>query len=191
MNKFLFIACIGAFVIILIFGPIIFGVDDQSSKVPNTDLVDEGSSKSNRSGHSLSFEIILMVIFVLFSGLVGYFVGTIKSFREEKQRAYAEILPPIVQMAYNPSKADEGEFNKALIKLWLYANKTVAKKMDSALSILHNPSRGNRTEVLQEIVVKMREDIQVLPWQKLKPKEVNHLYTRIVRQDRETKNEKN
>ena len=108
MNKFLFIACIGAFVIILISGPIVFGVDDQSSKVHNADLVDEGASKANRSGHSLGFEIILMVIFVLFSGLVGYFVGT---FREEKQRAYAEILSPILQMAYNPSKADEGEFS--------------------------------------------------------------------------------
>ena len=78
-----------------------------------------------------------------------------------------------------------------MIKLWLYANKTVAKKMDNALFILHNPSRGNLTEALQEVVAKMREDIQVLPWQKVKPREVNHLYTRIVRRDRETKNEKN
>lgn len=191
MNKFLFIACIGTFVLILISGPMVFGVDDQSSKVPNADLVDEGASKGNHSGSSFAFEIMLIVLFVLFSGVVGYVVGTLKSFREEKQRAYAEILPPILQMAYHPSKADEREFSKALSKLWLYANKKVTKKMDDALYILHDHSRGDLPTALQEVVAEMRKDIQILPWQKVKPEDVNHLYTRIVRSVKDTKNEDN
>ncbi|MBM4278536.1 MAG: hypothetical protein FJ130_11760 [Deltaproteobacteria bacterium] len=47
--------------------------------------------------------IIIGMLSILFSGIVGYLVGSVKSFREEKQRAYGELLPPIVRMAYNPT----------------------------------------------------------------------------------------
>jgi len=133
---------------------------------------------------------MISLFFIIFSGIVGYVVGALKSFREAKQKAYEEILPPILQMAYNPSKADEGEFGKALCKLWLYANKKIAKKMDNALYILHDRSRGDLPKTLQEVVADMRKDIQVMPWQKVKPEDVHHLYTQIVKV-KDTKNENN
>lgn len=118
------------------------------------------------------------------TGVIGYIIGTIKSFREEKQKAYGEILPPILKMAYHPQdNIDEKEFSKALSKLWLYGSKRVTKKMEDALEIMHDPNKGDITKALQEAVVEMRKDIQIWPWQKLKPKDVNHLYTRIAKGD--------
>lgn len=122
------------------------------------------------------------------SALAGYFLGALKAFREEKQRAYGELLPPILKMAYDPQPSDESEFNKALMQLWLYGSKKVTRKMDSAVSILHHPEKGGRdnvTKAFQEAIVEMRADIQFwsryLPWKRMKPEEVNHLYTKIVR----------
>jgi len=51
--------------------------------------------------------------------------------------------------------------------------------MDRAVSILHDPRRGNRTEALQEAIVAMRRDIQISPRQKLDPDEVAHLYSQL------------
>ena len=118
---------------------------------------------------------------VLFSALVGYWAGTAKSFREQKQKAYAEILPPIIKMAYDPQPSDATEFSRALMKLWLYGSKKVTREMECAVSILHHPERGSVTKAFQEAIVEMRADIQFWPWQKIKPEEVNHLYTSIVR----------
>lgn len=112
-------------------------------------------------------------------GVRGYFVGVAKTFREEKQKAYEEILPVVLKVAYNPEQKDEEGFGKALSKLWLYGSKEVANKMDEAVSILHDPKRGNITEALQEAVAEMRRDIQILPWQKIEPKKVKHLYSKI------------
>ena len=120
--------------------------------------------------------------FLIISGIIGYVVGTVKSFREEKQKAYGEILPPILKMVYHPQdETDEKEFGRALSKLWLYGNKKVTKKMDRAVSILHNHSRGNIGEALQEAVVEMRKDIQIWSWQMLETNDVKHLYTRIMK----------
>jgi hypothetical protein len=81
------------------------------------------------------------LFFIIFSGILGYFVGAIKSFREEKQKAYGEIIPPILKMAYNPQDTiDEKEYSRALSKLWLYGSKKVTQKMEKALEIMHNPS---------------------------------------------------
>lgn len=121
------------------------------------------------------------LLLTLFSALVGYFLGTLESFREEKQRAYGELLPPIIKMAYDPQFSDEADFSMALSKLWLYGSKKVTRKMEHALSILHHPDRGNISKAFQEVIVEMRADIQILPWQKIEPEEVNHLYTKIVR----------
>lgn len=119
---------------------------------------------------------------IILSGIIGFIVGTLKSFREEKQKAYGDIIPPILKMAYNPrDEVDEKEYSKALAKLWLYGSKRVTQKMEHALAVLHNPSkRGEVTGALQEAVVEMRRDIQLFPWQKLKPTDVGHLYTRIA-----------
>lgn len=122
----------------------------------------------------------IIVLPILFSGLVGYLIGAVKSFRDEKQKAYGELLPPIVRMAYNPSLDDEKDFNKALNKLWLYANREVAFKVDKIASILVDPTRGNKAEAIQQAIVAMRKDIHhKWPFSKIKPDEVNHLYMRI------------
>jgi hypothetical protein len=135
------------------------------------------AADSGKSQENVLWSIVLIVL----SGIIGYFVGAIKSFREEKQKAYGEIIPPILKMAYNPQDMkDEQDYSKALGKLWLYGSKGVAQKMEAALKIMHDPSKGNVTKALQEAVVEMRKDIQLWPWQKLKPEDVNHLYTRII-----------
>ena len=121
------------------------------------------------------------IFLVLISGFIGWAVGYVKSFRDEKQKAYGEILPPILKMVYNPeSSVDEKEFSKALSKLWIYGSKKVTQKMENALLIMHDPCRGDVTSALQETVVEMRKDIQIWPWQYLEPKDVNHLYTRVA-----------
>ena len=121
------------------------------------------------------------LFFIVLSGVLGYIVGAIKSFREEKQKAYGEIIPPILKMAYNPQDTvDEKEYSKALSKLWLHGSKRVTEKMETALEIMHNPSKGDVTRALQEAVIEMRNDIQLSSLQRLRPDAVNHLYTRIA-----------
>lgn len=116
------------------------------------------------------------LFFIIFSGIVGYIVGAIKSFREEKQKAYGEIIPPILKMAYNPQDSmDEKEYSKALSKLWLYGNKSVAQKMERALEIMHDHSKGDVTKALQEAIIEMRKDVQLFSYQNLRPEDVNHL----------------
>ena len=117
---------------------------------------------------------------ILFSAVVGYLFGAVKSFRDEKQKAYSEILPPVVKMIYNPTEDDEKEFNKALAKLWLYANREVAFKVDKVASILVVPNRGNITEAIQDAIAAMRKDIHhKWPLSRIRPDEVKHLYMRI------------
>ena len=119
----------------------------------------------------------------IITALAGYWIGSLKYFAEEKQKAYTDLLPPIVKFAYDRKEGDEIEFHRALMKLWLYASKPVAIKMEKALSIIHDG--GDATPALQETIVEMRKDIQRLPlfpiwpWQKLEPKDINHLYTII------------
>jgi hypothetical protein len=83
-------------------------------------------------------------------------------------------------VAYHPEAEDEGEFNKALGKLWLYGSRSVALKMDYAISIMIKGSRGNITTALQEAVVEMRKDIQLPYVRRVKPQEVKHIYSRIA-----------
>lgn len=122
----------------------------------------------------------IIVLPIFFSGLLGYLTGAVKAFRDEKQKAYGELLPSIVRMAYNPSPDDEKDFNKALNKLWLYANREVAFKVDKVASILVDHRRGNIAEAIQQAIVAMRKDIHhKWPFSKIRPDEVNHLYMRI------------
>lgn len=116
---------------------------------------------------------------VIFSAIVGYLFATVKSFREEKQRAYSELLPSIVKMIYDPGSSKEAEFSNSLMKLWLYGSKRAAQQMEIALSLFHNPDKGDVTQALQKAIVEMRKDIQVWPWQRMKPNEVGHLYTKV------------
>ncbi len=156
------------FICFLILFSIFFVQDSSASSSPN-----EGGT------------FISTILFILVSGLAGYVVGTAKAFREEKQRVYGEIIPPILKMAYHPETSeDEKEFSKALSKLWLYGSKDAARKMNRAVSILHDPQKGDITKAFQEAIAEMRKDIQLLPWKKLDASEVNHFYTRIIGKDK-------
>lgn len=42
-------------------------------------------------GDDLFWKIMLIVVSVLLTGIIGYFIGTIKFFREEKHKAYGEM----------------------------------------------------------------------------------------------------
>ncbi|OGP73162.1 MAG: hypothetical protein A2V86_14780 [Deltaproteobacteria bacterium RBG_16_49_23] len=118
---------------------------------------------------------------VFFTALVSYAFGRAKTFLEAKQRAYVEILPIILKVAYTGKTEDQEEFNKAVAKLWIYGNRKVAKKADRVLSILVKPTRGDLTRALQEVIVEMRKDVQfIFIWQRLKPEEVNHIFMRIT-----------
>lgn len=119
------------------------------------------------------------IIGILIAAMAGYIVGSFKAFREAKQKAYQELLPPILKLAFRSRDVNETEYCEALCKLWLYANKKVAKKMERALFIAHDPQRGNMIEALQEVIVEMRKDIQLFSFQRLKANEVQHLFTRI------------
>ena len=134
--------------------------------------------------------LLAVTLTAIFTGIIGYLVGACKAFREAKQKAYQEILPPIVKMAYRSRQADEGDFCEALSKLWLYGSKTVTKKMDDALYIIHDPTKGDISTALQEVIAEMRKDIQIVPWQKLKPDDVGHIFTRIHQANNKKKNSK-
>lgn len=137
---------------------------------------------SHSGSDSILTVVVVTVVAALVSGLVGYEVGVLKAFREYKQKTYQEILSPILTMAYKREKGEQEvqEFNQALARLWLYASKNVAKKADKAISILHDPKRGDLTKALQETIAVMRRDIQIGKWwQKLDPSEVAHLYSQL------------
>jgi len=130
-----------------------------------------------------TYKIVLILLPIVFSAIAGYIFGAAKTFRDAKLKVYEEILPPIVKVAFEPAKSDQPDFNKALLKLWLFASREVAIKMDYALSILVKPERGNATKALQEAIAEMRGDIQFFRRHRIKPKEVSHFYTIIAGKD--------
>ena len=127
----------------------------------------------------IACKALLLLLPIFFSALVGYFFGAAKAFREQKVKAHEEILPPIIKAAFEPEQSDQPDFNRALLKLWLFASKKVALKMDHALSVLVHPQKGDRAKALQEAIVEMRADIQFLGRQRLKPEDVSHFYTKF------------
>lgn len=121
---------------------------------------------------------VLLAAYV--TALIGYYFGRVRYFREEKQRIYTEVLPVLVKWAYDPSERDNKEFNSALARIWLYANKDVAKSADKVVAQLLKSSPGNATKTLQQTIVAMRRDIQPFYWQRLKAEDVQHLYLRVT-----------
>jgi hypothetical protein len=126
--------------------------------------------------------ILIQLVSIFLTGFLGYIIGSAKSFREAKQKAYTELLPPIIKMVYQPeNQNDIKEFNTALIKLWLYASSDVAKEMEEVLKIIHGHGQlKERTAKLQEVIMRMREDIQFCSSQELNSKDLNHIYTQLV-----------
>ena len=125
----------------------------------------------------MNFYETLFTIFV--SGIVGFYLGKLKEFRESKQKIYSSVLPVIIKTYYYPESAVEEEYNKSVILSWLYSNKVVAKKLDKIASIIIDRSRGTETtEEFQNLIIAMRKDIQPFPWwQRLKANDVKHIYT--------------
>lgn len=137
--------------------------------------------------------ILIQLVSIFLTGFLGYIIGSAKSFREAKQKAYTELLPPILKVGYGQldikDSQVENEFNKALSLLWLYGNKKVARKMDHAVSIIIKPERGNFTKSMQQVISEMRKDIQPSLFQRLRPFELKHFYTKMrVEKSEETKN---
>jgi len=124
--------------------------------------------------------IVPGAIVAVLTAFAGYYAGRLKTFREGKQKAYEEIIPVVLKVAYHPESKDEVEFNKVLSKLWLYGSRGVALKMDYAISIMINHSRGDLTAAFQEAVVEMRKDIQPPYARRVEPQEVKHIYSRIA-----------
>lgn len=130
-------------------------------------------------GEGLRF-IAIPVAIAIFSAIAGFAFGRARDFREAKQKAYVELLPPILKFAYDRKPGEEEAFSTALTRLWLYGSKRAARSMDQAIGIMHDPKMDQMTtRALQLAVAHMRRDIQLWCWQRLKPEEVKHLYTMI------------
>ena len=123
---------------------------------------------------------ILTIGIPILTGFLGFSLGSVRSFREQKHQVYRESLPTIVQMIYAEVKNEEA-FNEALNRIWLYGNKRVANKVDHVAAIMIKPERGNIAEACQELIAEMRTDIQIFLWQKIEPKDIRHLYTKVVK----------
>ena len=50
--------------------------------------------------------LIEQIPLILITGAIGYILGSVKSFREQKQKVYVELLPTILKMGYNPESTD-------------------------------------------------------------------------------------
>ena len=124
--------------------------------------------------------VVLLIVSIILSGVVGYIVGAAKTFREQKLKAYSEILPILVKTAFDLDNSDQREFNKAILGCWLFASKKVAQKVNDAHKILIKHQRGDCMKALQEVIASMRADIQFWPTQRLKPEEIDHIATRLV-----------
>jgi len=136
------------------------------------------------SSERVNMDVILKVLgaigLSIVSAAVGYLVGVAKSRREQKQKAYAEILPPIAEMVYRGREANIRAYNQALMKLWLYASRRVTDNLDVPLHTIHGSRPGDREEALKEIIVAFRSDVQIWPHWPLRPltvKDIHHLFT--------------
>ena len=114
---------------------------------------------------------------------IAYAFGSAKAFKELKQKAYAEVMPPLVRGVFRPGSDDEVSFNRALTVVSLYGDRRLVSSVFRLVGILHDPSRGDAVRAIQEILAQMRSDTQ--PWPKfggrMKADEFEQLYTRFLR----------
>ena len=127
---------------------------------------------------------LLMIYVQVLAAVIGYWLGSVKFFREHQLKMYGEVLPPLVKFTFNPwGDGDEKEFNAALLKIWLYASKDVARKLDRVISCMLNSERGNYVTEWQKVIVAMRRDVQPCwRWRqrKMNKDEVQHFYASAV-----------
>jgi len=166
-------------VIVMFLCPIILGVSSV--------IASDGENNSNNHNQNDNYSsIIIALIPLIIVGITGYYLGRVKTFREEKQKVYSESIQPILAVVFrNPDISDrdrrelEDEFNKANLKLLLYSNNKVAKKLQQTTRILKDSTRDDIICKLQETLAEMRKDIQVKHLRNirsLKPKDFTHFY---------------
>ena len=124
-------------------------------------------------------DLFTAAIIALVTGIIGFVLGNIKFHREEKYRAYREFLSPIVRFVFERDNQDA--YNEAQQKLWVFASRKVAKKMDIVAARIIKPERGNPIEGLQEMIAEMRNDIQLWSFSRINPPEIAHIYTTLKR----------
>ena len=129
-------------------------------------------------------DIFTGIIIAAGTGVVGFILGNIKFHREEKYKAYREFLSPIVRFVFERDNQDA--YNEAQQKLWVFASRKVAIKMDIVASRVIKSKRGNPVKALQEMIAEMRNDIQPWSFCRIKPPEIAHIYT-IVQKEGQTK----
>ena len=129
-------------------------------------------------------DLFIIIIVAVVTGIVGFILGNLKFHREEKYKAYRDFLSPIVRFVFERDNQDA--YNEAQQKLWVFASRKVAKKMDIVASRVIKPERGNPTEALQEMIAEMRNDIQPWSFCRIKPPEIAHIYT-VVQKKSQTK----
>ena len=79
-------------------------------------------------------DLFMTIIIAIVTGIFGFVLGNIKFHQEEKFRAYREFLSPIVRFVFERDNQDA--YNEAQQKLWVFASKKVAKKMDIVASMV-------------------------------------------------------
>ena len=122
--------------------------------------------------------LINTLIVAIITGIIGFILGNIKFYREEKYKAYREFLSPIVRFVFTHDNEDQ--YNEAMQKLWVFASKKVAKKMDIvAYIVIDPPNRGNVIEACQDLISEMRTDIQLWSCNRIKAPEIGHIFTTV------------
>jgi hypothetical protein len=118
-------------------------------------------------------DLYILTIVAVFTGIVGFILGNLKFHREEKYKAYREFFTPIVRFVFE--RDNQNAYNEAQQKLWVFASRKVAMKMDIVASRVIKPERGNPVEALQEMIAEMRNDIQPWCFCRIKPPEIAHI----------------
>jgi len=147
---------------------------------------DGENNSTNHNPKDNYYRIIIALIPLIIGGIIGYYLGRVKTFREEKQKVYSESIQPILAVVFRSldiSDKDrqelEDEFNKSNLKLLLYSNNKVAKTLQKTTRIINDLKRGDIVCKLQETLSEMRKDIQIKHWRNirsLKPKDFTHFY---------------
>jgi len=132
-------------------------------------------------------QLITTIAIAIITGIIGFIFGNIKFHREEKYRAYREFLSPIVRFVF--TRDNEDAYNEAMQKLWIFASKKVAKKMDIVASRVIKKERGNVIEALQDLIYEMRNDIQLWSFNRIKATEIVHIYTTVLKKSQPDNND--
>lgn len=115
---------------------------------------------------------LLPYLIPILTAILGYYIGSYKFFREQVLRIYEEILPEImVFLSDPPEKRESKKYRAALAKMWIYARKDVARKLDVAISYTVDPNRGEFIPAMQVAISAMRRDIQ--PWWRRRERKID------------------